>query len=466
MNKDCNFRKQDARRFLTDYRAAFPDDVLTIEQPVSDDQDVTALIWALSRQGRMPLLHFRNVPSLGVEVLANIFGSRQRIARLLGTNEKDLHLAYQAASRRSSEMKEVASARVMDEVIEGGAVDLSTLPMLRHFATDGARYITSGIVVAENIETGGGNLSYHRAMIHSRNELATSLHSRGHLWRLLNLAKDAGRPLPVAMVIGAHPLFMIAASARLSFEEDERQVAGGLFGEPLEVVRTPKYGIRIPAHAEFAVEGVIDPNAHVEEGPFGEFTGYSSDRSTNNLLRVDTLMRRSDAMLVSVTGGNSAEHLNLGRVPREAEMVEKLKQRFPSVTAVHYPSSGTHFHAYVAIKQTRSGEARQIMLGLLGWDPYLKTVIAVDDDVDITRDGDVLWALSTHFQPHRDIILVDGLPGNALDPSASATGTTSRMGLDATRGATFHGVRARIGDDAYARISKILASLGLEHDCA
>jgi 4-hydroxy-3-polyprenylbenzoate decarboxylase len=217
------------------------------------------------------------------------------------------------------------------------------------------------------------------------------------------------------------------------------------------------HGIEVPAYAEIALEGVILPDAKVEEGPFGEFTGYSSDRSTNNLFRVDTVMRRSDAILVDVVGGNSAEHLNLGRIPRESEMVEKLKERFPSVTAVHYPSSGTHFHAYVALKQMRPGEARQVMMGLLGWDPYLKTVIAVDSDVDITRDEEVLWAVATHLQPHLDVVIVDGLPGSALDPSASGVGTTSRMGLDATRGPNFDGIRARIGDDAMARAAAILS---------
>jgi 2,5-furandicarboxylate decarboxylase 1 len=226
------------------------------------------------------------------------------------------------------------------------------------------------------------------------------------------------------------------------------------------VVRTPRHGIRVPAHAEIVLEGTIDPVAHVEEGPFGEFTGYSSDRSTNNLFTVETILRRRRPILVSVTGGNSAEHLNLGRVPREAEMVEKLKQRFPSVTAVHYPASGTHFHAYVALDQQRLGEARQVLLGLLGWDPYLKTVIAVDKDVDLTRDSEVLWALSAHFQPHRDVMIIDQLPGNALDPSASGIGTTSRMGLDATRGPDFHGVRAEIGAEAKARAEALLRRTG------
>jgi 4-hydroxy-3-polyprenylbenzoate decarboxylase len=341
--------------------------------------------------------------------------------------------------------------------VREGELDMHTLPLQKHFETDRAPYITNAILIAEHPDTGAGNMSYHRSMLHSPTEIATSLHSRGDLWRLLQLAIERGRPMPVAMVIGAHPLFMLAGSARVPYGTDERQVAGGLLGAPLDVVRTPRHGIAVPASAEIVLEGVIDPGARVDEGPFGEFTGYSSDRSTNNLLRVETIMRRRAPVLVDIVGGNSAEHLNLARIPREAEMVEKLKARFPSVTALHYPNSGTHFHAYVALKQLRPGEARQVMLGLLGWDPYLKTVIAVDPDVDVTRDEDVLWALATHFQPHRDALIVDGLPGSALDPSASGVGTTSRMGLDATRGADFHGVRATISERASRRAAQILA---------
>jgi len=285
------------------------------------------------------------------------------------------------------------------------------------------------------------------------------LHSHGHLWRLLNMAKERGESMQLAMVIGAHPLFMIAASARLSFAKDERDVAGGLLGEPLKVIKTPKYGISVPAYAEIVLEGTIDAEDFAEEGPFGEFTGYSSHRSTNNLLKVETILHRNDAMLISVAGGNSAEHLNLGRIPREAEMVEKLKHRFPNVTKVHYPNSGTHFHAYVAINQSRSGEARQVMLGLLGWDAYLKTVIAVDADVDITDDSNVLWALAVHFQPHKDVIMIEGLPGSALDPSASESGNTSRMGLDATRATDFGGTLAKIDPEAMQNASVILGRI-------
>jgi 4-hydroxy-3-polyprenylbenzoate decarboxylase len=449
---------QDFHGFLERYRAAHPDDVLVVADEVSADQDITAVLWQLAAAGRDPLLVFERVKGLGTPVATNVFGSRARIARLLGAEPGGLHEAYQARSHAACDFRVVASGPVLDAV-ETRAIDLAQLPLLKHFETDRASYVTSGIIVAEHPDTGAGNLSYHRAMVHSKSALATSLHSRGHLWRLLQLYAERGRPMPVAMVIGAHPLFMLAASARVGFGVDERRVAGGLFGAPLEVVRTPVHGIAVPAAAEIVLEGTIDPAAQAEEGPFGEFTGYSSNRSTNNLFEVDAILRRRDAWLVDVAGGNSAEHLNLGRVPRESEMVEKLKERFPSVTAIHYPTSGTHFHAYVALKQLRPGEARQVMLGLLGWDPYLKTVIAVDPDVDIANDSEVLWALATHFQPHRDVLIVDGLPGSALDPSASGVGTTSRMGLDATRGPGFEGIRASVSEEARARAAEILSRL-------
>lgn len=448
---------QDLHRFMGVYRELYPEDVLVVREAVGRDQDVTAAVWTLAAQGRHPALVFEQVDGQSGPLVTNLFASRERVGRMLGgVSPSGIHAEYQARSRRLQPLKEVASGAVTDQVCTDG-FDLASVPTIQHFASDRGPYITNAMIVAEDREAGIANVSYHRSMLNGPRDIGTSLHSRGHLWRLLQARAARGESLPVAMVIGAHPLFMLAAAARLPYGVDERQVAGGLLGEPLQVVRTPRHGIAVPAHAEFVLEGVIDPNAHAEEGPFGEFTGYSSDRSTHNLLRVETLMRRRDAWLLDVVGGNSAEHLNLGRIPRESEMVEKLRERFPGVTAVHYPSSGTHFHAYVALKQSRPGEARQVILGLLGWDPYLKTVIAVDEDVDITRDEEVLWAMATHFQPHLDVVVVEGLPGSALDPSASGVGTTSRMGLDATRGPNFEGVRARIDPAAMARAAALLA---------
>jgi 4-hydroxy-3-polyprenylbenzoate decarboxylase len=450
---------QDFHRFLDRYRREHPEDVLVVAEEVSGDQDITAVVAELAACDRHPVLVFERVAGVGTRVVTNVFASRERVARLLGCVPRDIHPTYQARARAKVPPRVVEKGPVLDVVESGAQVDIARLPLLKHFQTDRERYVTNAVIVAEHPDTGAGNLSYHRSMPHSKNALATSLHSRGDLWRLLAVAAERKQKLPIAMVIGMHPLFMLAASARVPYGTDERDVAGGLLGAPLDVVRTPTHGLKVPAHAEIVLEGTIDPMQRAEEGPFGEFTGYSSDRSTNNLFEIETVLRRRDAILVDVVGGHSAEHLNLARIPRESEMAEKLRERFPSVTALHYPTSGTHFHAYVALRQGRAGEARQVMLGLLAWDPYLKTVIAVDPDVDVTQDEQVLWALATHFQPHRDVLVIDGLPGSALDPSSSSAGTTSRMGLDATRKAGFDAVKATVSEAARAKARAILSGL-------
>ncbi len=411
---------------------------------VSDDQDVSAIVWELASRGHCELLRFKNVAGSDHEVVTNLFASRTRIERMLGAEPGELHARYVELADDLRPLQEVDVGPVLDNVVSGCDVDLTRLPLITHFATDVGPYITNGIIVGEDHGTGCGNLSYHRAIVASRSTLATSLHSRGDLWRLLQDAAARGERLPVAMVIGSHPLFMLAASARVPPTTDEREVAGGLFGESLRVVRTPIHGIRVPASAEYVVEGTIDPTATATEGPFGEFTGYSSHRSTHNRIDVDALLYRSRPIWVDVVGANSDEHLNLARVPRESEIGNKLADRFASVVRIHYPNSGSHFHCYVAVDQRRPGEARQIMLALLGWDPYLKTVVAVDPDVDVASDSEIMWALATHFQPARDLFVIDGLPGSPLDPSSTPDGSTSRLALDATRGPHFEGTRVEI----------------------
>ena len=453
------YHDQDLRTFLTTYRQAHPEDVLVIEESLSTDQDLTALARELAARGHHELLICPHVSDANVPVVANMFASRTRIARLLGCELEQLHVAYQLACAGSRPPRVVDSGPVLATVVPKESVDLDRLTLLKHFDGDAAPYVTSGVVYAEHPDTGLGNLSYHRAMVKSSRELATSLHSRGDLWRMVSLCAERGTTLPVAMVIGGHPLFMLAASARVPMGVDEREIAGGLFGAPLDVVRTPRYGLGVPASAELVLEGFIDPGRTLQEGPFGEFSGYSSHRSTNSCFEVEAVLHREHPLLVDVITGNSDDHLNLARLPREAELAERLKGRFPNVIALHYPRSGTHFHCYVALRQTRPGEARQVLLALLGWDPYVKTAVAVDADVDITDDGEVLWALATHFQPGSDLFVIEGLPGSPLDPSSSLAETTSRLGLDATRGPGFTGSRVAIRPGARERAKEICAKI-------
>jgi 2,5-furandicarboxylate decarboxylase 1 len=446
---------QDLHDWLAAYQRTHPDDVLVVDERLGWDQDVTALALGLWAEGRAPIVVCPDVDTLDVPVVTNVFASRERVAGLLGTDTAGLHAAFHRAASKRLAPHVAATGPVLDERWDGDAVDLTRLPMLRHFEQDRARYWTSAVVLADDPVSGVGNASYHRSMVASRNELATSLHSRGHLWRYLQNAAERREPLPVAVVVGGHPLFLLACSARVAMDIDERDIAGGLFGAPLEVVETPTFGIAVPATSDLVLEGVIDPAARADEGPFGEFSGYASDRSTNNVIQVSTVLRRRDGMLLDVVSGSSADHLNLGRIPRESELAQAIRERFPEVTAIEYPSSGTHFHCYVSLRPRLAGQARQVLLALLGLDPYVKLAVAVDDDVDVRQEAEVLWAVATRFQADRDLIVVEGVPGSLLDPSAEG-GLTARMGMDATAPAGFSAERASLSPDAVERAGRIL----------
>lgn len=423
---------QDLHRWVDAYVHDHPEDVLVVDEPVSADQGVTAIVWKLRAEGRAPVVVCRNVHGVGWPVVTNVFASRARVARLLGTTEERLHDRFHELASDRRPMTVLDDGPVLEVVETGPAVDVRRLPMLTHFEQDAAAYWTSAVIVARDPATGVGNTSYHRMMVDSPTGLATSLHSRGDLWRYLQSAADRGERLPVAVVVGGHPLFLLACSARVAIDVDEREIAGGLFGAGLEVVRTPELGIEVPAASDLVLEGWIDPAARVEEGPFGEFSGYASDRSTNNLVEVVSALRRSDPMLLDIVSGNAADHLNLGRIPRESELFATLKQRFPEVVALSYPESGTHFHAYVSLRPRVPGQARQALLALLGLDPYVKLAVAVDDDIDVRREDEVMWALATRFQADRDLFTVTRMPGSLLDPSAES-GITARLALDATK---------------------------------
>src|SRR5207253_8909033 len=118
--------------------------------------------------------------------------------------------------------------------------------------------------------------------------------------------------------------------------------------------------------ADLVLEGVIDAERHVPEGPFGEYSGYASSRSTNNLIQVETVLRRSDPWLLDVVSGNAPDHLNLGRVPRESDLAARLRERFPEMVSIEYPVSGTHFHCYVSMRPGPPGQGRQMLMRLLG----------------------------------------------------------------------------------------------------
>ena len=264
--------------------------------------------------------------------------------------------------------------------------------------------------------------------------MGVSLHPRRRMSEYQRRAEAQKRPLPCAIALGLHPLVSMGSLAYPPPDVGKFEVVGGLFGEPLEIAPCSTIDLNEPAAAEIVIEGEILPNEREPEGPFGEFTGYFSRRSTEHVFVAKAIAMREKPWFQSIGSGRAGDHITTLGLVREAEITNALARSIPNVTGVHVPLSGTSsFTAYVAIKQGRPGEAKHVIPIVLGVDHYLKLVIVVDDDIDVFDESDVLWAVATRTQADRDLVVIEGSLGALLDPSADDRGVTAKLGIDATR---------------------------------
>lgn len=422
----------DLRTFLENLRCRFPQQLLVVDEPVPVDYTSTALALELEKRGQYPVLLFEHLAGSSMRMVANLFASREVLAFSVGTSPEHFNTHLGKALSHLLPSCHVETGPVHEVVWEGEAADLTRLPVPVHFSGDAGPYITAGMVAARDPDTGAGNLAYARLQVKGPRRMGASLHSRQHLWEYHRRAALAGRDLPVAVVIGAHPAVMVAAAAKMGIEEDEYDLAGALLQQPFELVRARTVDVDVPANAEIVIEGYLLAAENEIEGPFGEYTGYMTGRSTNNVLQVTAITMRRDPIFVDIIPGNSTEHLTLGRASKEAWVYTRMREALPFFMDFHYPASGTHFHCYLRIDKTAEGQARQAAELLMGLDHYVKLVIVVDKDIDPTREPDVLWAMATRMQADRDVGILSGLMCNQLDPS-SQNGVGAKMIVDATR---------------------------------
>jgi 2,5-furandicarboxylate decarboxylase 1 len=209
-------------------------------------------------------------------------------------------------------------------------------------------------------------------------------------------------------------------------------IAGALLGHPIEMVKCKTNAVRVPAHAEIVIEGRILPKVREPEGPFGEFPQYYGPRANREVIQVDAVTHRKNAIFHTIVGGG-AEHLVLGEVPREATLLEHLQRSFPGVLDVRLTRGGTcRYHLVVKIDKKSNGEPKNIIMGAFGGHYDVKQVVIVDQDVNIDDPVEIEWAIATRFQADRDLIVVSGAQGSKLDPSSDG-GISAKMGIDATK---------------------------------
>ena len=428
--------------------------------------------------GRQATL-FRRPGGHAIPVVAGFMSRRSWIAEAMGVAEADLLKRFRDAAEKPLGWREVptseAACREVSHDFTDPAKDIRTLlPVPTHSEHDSGPYITAGLVIARNPATGMQNVSINRIQLNGRDRLGILILPR-HLHAFHLAAQAQGQVLEVAVVIGVDPLTALASQAIAPLDADELEIAGALHGAPLAVVRCASNEVRVPAHAEIVIEGRLLPHAREPEGPFGEFPKYYSAREDREVIVIDQVTHRRDPIYHTIVPAEM-EHLLLGAIPREATLLAHLQRSFPNVTDVHLSIGGVaRYHLHVQMKKRRDAEPKNVIMGAFGGHFDLKQVIVVDEDVDVHDPLEVEWAVATRFQADRDLVVVAGAQGSALDPSTTVgyadnkppphlQGISAKMGLDATRPMHAAGhvfTRVRIPGEHEVDLGRVIVAEGV-----
>ena len=405
----------------------------------------------VQREG--PALLFERVKGSGVPLAINVLGATRRVEQALGRSPQEvgrqLRRLIEAATPpdvgKLWEARDLAkhllglrparaAAAPVQEIIEPPR--LSWLPIMKSWPQDGGRFITFGLVITRDPETGSRNVGVYRLQL--LNDKQTCMH-----WQIQKgggfhyaQAERQGRPLDVAVVVGVDPALLIAAVMPLPEGIDEIAFAGFLRGKPLPVVRAKTLNLDVPANADIVIEGIVPPYERAPEGPFGDHFGHYSHLAPFPVFQVKAIThRRHPVYLSAIVGIPPQEDKHIGNAVQEM-MLPLLRVVHPEIRDLWcYYEAGFHSLAVVSVEERYAKEGMKTALGLLGTGQMAltKCLVLVDSDVNARDIQAVLRALRDHFDPAEDFLLLPGVPFDTLDFTSFTLNLGSKMVLDATR---------------------------------
>jgi 4-hydroxy-3-polyprenylbenzoate decarboxylase len=406
-------------------------------------------------------LLFERVKGSAFPVLTNAFGSLKRISLALEVDSLDeigervkelvdptnlfpgpgaglmdkLGVLPKLAELSKFFPKTVKKAPCQDVVLTGDHVDLSKIPVLRCWPADGGRFITLPMVCSVDPQTKITNVGMYRMQVFDHQTTGMHWHKHKDGARQYQQYEALGRRMEVAVAIGGDPSIIYSATAPLPPVVGEFLFAGFLRREPLEVVQCKTIDVRVPAGAEFILEGFVDPHERRVEGPFGDHTGYYSEADEYPVFHITAITHRKNAIYpATLVGRPPQEDAYLGKAT-ERIFLPLLQMVAPDILDMDMPVEGVfHNNVIVRIKKRYPGHGKKVINTIWGTGMLMlsKFVIVCDEDVNIHDYSEVTWKVMNHVDPQRDVIIIDG-PLDILDHSCPQIGFGGKMGIDATR---------------------------------
>jgi 2,5-furandicarboxylate decarboxylase 1 len=402
--------------------------------PVDPHLEVAAIMKKLDGG---PALLFTTVDGYETPVIGNLLSCQANCEAAFGIDFNGIR-AFVGRALGDPKPPVLVERAPAQECVHTNGIDLGRLlPALHHTAADAGRFVTAGIVIVRDPDTGTYNASYHRLQLTGGGRTGVKLDFGRHLRLAFERAKRKGEALPIAVCIGSDlALHYTAATMGSQMPEhaDELAVAGGLCGRPLPVVKGVSQDLLIPAETEIVLEGRMLPDETVTEGPFGEFVGYLSPADQTPVFEVTAVTHRARPIYHAING-YGRETIMLRKYVLEASLLKVLQAAVPIVTDVEMTAGGLHrFHAVVQVKKAtpqHDGLQRNAIFASFGALKDLDLVIVVDEDIDIRDPHDVEYALATRMEASRDLVVMPAARGHEYI-RVGQNGIRAKLGIDAT----------------------------------
>jgi 4-hydroxy-3-polyprenylbenzoate decarboxylase len=436
-------------------------ELVRVRAEVDPDLEITEIVDRTVKAGG-PALLFERPKGSRHPLLINQFGTERRMCLAFGVDRLDdvaaklesvlelqppqglvdkVRSLGKLKSIADSMPKEVSKAPCQEVVLTGDDVNLDLLPIQRCWPLDPAPFVTLPAVITRDRVTGVRNVGMYRMQKIDRR--STFMHWQIHKDGRADLLASEDGTIPVAVAIGLDPVTAYSASAPLPKHVGELMLAGFLKGSPVELVRCRTVELEVPANAEIVLEGTVSRDDVGIEGPFGDHTGFYTPPEEFPVFRLSALTMRADAIYPSIV---------VGKPPAEDEWLAKATERIflpairmsvPEIVDYDLPTAGTfHNCVIVSIRKRYPGHARKVMhavwgLGLLS---LSKSVVVVDEHVNVHDYADVFFHVCANVDPKRDVLLSEG-PIDQLDHATTLQAYGGKIGFDATAKGTSEGAR-------------------------
>lgn len=419
-------------------------DLVRIKKEVDPKFELPAVLWKLQSRNKAAL--FEKVSGSDMPVVGGLLSSLLQLAYSLGLSPTETFLTLQdrrfldEALAAPIAHKVLKTGPVKDVIKEGGNVDLTRLPVSTFFEFDSGPFITGGIGITRNPETGILNAGIYRIWVMGKNAISINANPRSDLNSIYEAAQRQGKELPIAIAIGVDPALLVAATTKTPRTLSELDVAGALQERAIAVVRCENSDLLVPAHAEIVIEGTVDFSKKVIN-TLGEGAGYYGSQE-NPVVRVTAITHRNDAVFYTILAGPSREHTTLGAYIIKQltdPLVKAIKDKFPRIKKLHAFATGNAFHLAVALEKKDREEPLRLVkdifkttVGPIPVSTIIKRIVVVDTDVDIYDERDIEWAIWSRVGDAERFLIIPDVPSTKSELAAK-NNVSVRVGIDATK---------------------------------